>query len=299
MLAMTTRPMHADEVSTDSELVRRLLRGQFPHWADRTIERVASAGTDNAIFRLGGDLSVRLPRIHWAVDNVDVEFEWVPKLAPLVPLPIPVPIAKGAPAEGFPWSWTVCRWLEGQHPAMGAAVREADLATDLAGFISTLANVVLRDGPKAGRGIPLVERDKPTREALGKVGDLLDTARATEIWEAALAVPPWTGPPIWIHGDLSHLNMLCVDDRLSAILDFGGVGRGDPACGTVAAWNTLSPQGRAVFRNALDIDDATWDRSRGWALSIALIQLPYYRETNPALCEISYYVIDQILSEMG
>jgi len=289
--------MHDDEVHTDADLVRRLIRDQFPCWAELNIEPVPSSGTDNALYRLGPDLAVRLPRIHWAVGNVDTEYRWLPRLESLLPQPIPVPLARGEAGQGFPWPWTVCRWLQGRHPAMGGAAREAELAADLAGFVTALGRVQPADGPPARRGVPLGERDQPTRAAIEQLAGLVDTDRATKAWEAALAAPPWNGPALWVHGDLSPLNILCTDDRLSGVIDFGCVGIGDPACDAIPAWNTFSPRGRRRYRDGLGFDHATWARGRGWALSVSLIQLPYYRHTNPGLCEISYYVLDQILND--
>ena len=289
--------MHAGEVHTDVALVRRLLAAQFPRWADLAIEPVPSAGTDNALYRLGDALVVRLPRIHWAVGGIDSDVRWLPLLAPFLPVAVPVPIAKGAPAEGYPWSWGVYPWLEGDNPTVGGIADPESLATQIARFADALHRVGLDGGPPAGRGVPLAMRDEPTRAAIAALEGMVDTEGVSVAWEAALAVPPWTGPPVWVHGDLAGGNLLVLDGRLTAVIDWGGVGVGDPACDLMVAWNLLPPDGRELFRAALGVDDATWGRGRGWALSVALIQLPYYSDTNPALAANARHVVGEVLAE--
>jgi len=280
---MRAKKMHADEVAIDVPLVRRLLAAQFPQWADLAIERVASAGTDNAMYRLGDDMAVRLPRIRWAVDDVDREQHWLPRLAPLLPLAIPVPLGKGEPAAGYPWRWSVYRWLCGENPDVEQFTERRSLALELARFVAALHRIDPAGGPPAGRGVPLAERDAPTRTALDALHGTIETAAATAAWDAALRTPAWAGPPVWVHGDLSAGNLLVVEGRLSAVIDFGGVGIGDPACDLIVAWDLFSGPAREVFGDALGVDEATWSRGRGWALSTALIALPYYRDTNPVI----------------
>ena len=252
--------MHADEVDTDASLVRRLLKGQFPQWADLPIKRVESAGTDNAIYRLGDDMAVRLPRIHWAIEQVDKEHRWLPRLAPLLPLAIPAPLAKGVPGEGYPWAWSVQRWLEGENATVEAAADLRQAATDVAQFIIALQRIDPTDGPPAGRGVPLMLRDAAMRAAIAEVRGLLDTDAVTAAWEAALEAPEWDRPPVWVHGDLLPGNLLVEQGRLSAVIDFGGLGVGDPACDLMIAWSLFSGESREVFRAALGVDDATWAR---------------------------------------
>jgi aminoglycoside phosphotransferase (APT) family kinase protein len=294
---MPAEKMHADEVDTDVSLVRRLLAAQFPHWADLPIAPVESAGTDNAIYRLDDDMAVRLPRIHWATGQVDKEQLWLPKLAPLLPVAIPVPLGRGEPAEGYPWSWSVYRWLKGENPTVGRIADPHLLATDLAAFIAALQRIDLADGPAAGRGVPLARRDAETRTAIEALRGMVDTDAATAVWDAALRTPEWTGAPVWLHSDLAPGNVLVVDGRLSAVIDFAGVGVGDPAGDLPVAWNLLPAESRNVFRAALRVDDATWERGRGWALSIALIQLPYYHRTNPALAAGARHTIAEVLAD--
>ena len=299
---MSARKMHADEVDIDASLVRRLLAAQFPHWANLPIEPVRSAGTDNAIYRLGDDMAVRLPRIHWATQQAEKERQWLPRLAPHLPLAIPVPLAMGEPAEGYPWRWSVYRWLSGENAAGG---RIADLrlaAVDMAQFIAALRRIDATGGPRpgtynSGRGVPLAERDAETRAAIASLGGLIDAGAVTAAWDAALRAPAWDGPLVWIHGDLQAGNLLVEQGRLSAVIDFGCLGAGDPACDLSIAWTLFSGASRDAFRAALAVDDAAWARGRGWALSVALIALPYYLETNPVIVAASRHAIEEVLAD--
>jgi aminoglycoside phosphotransferase (APT) family kinase protein len=289
--------LHADEIHTDAQLVARLITGQFPRWAHLTIQPVPSAGTDNAMYRLGDDLVVRLPRIHWAVESLDKEHRWLPRLAPRVPVAIPVPVAKGTPAEGYPWHWSVYRWLDGEPPTVEHHGDSRQLAVDLASFILALQRIDPSDGPLASRGGPLAMRDEPTRAAIEALRGELDTDALAAAWEAALRVPPWPHPPVWVHADLAPGNILLARQRLSAVIDFSLMGLGDPACDLPVAWNLLPDHVRDLFRATLQVDDATWARGRGWALSIALLQLPYYRDTNLTLAASARHVIREVLAD--
>lgn len=294
---MPSGKMHTDEVETDASLVCRLLKGQFPQWADLPIKRVESAGTDNAIYRLGDDMAVRLPRIHWAIEQVAKEHQWLPKLAPLLPLDIPAPLAKGAPGEGYPWDWSVQRWLEGDNATIEAPADLRQAATDVAQFVAALQRIDPTDGPPAGRGVPLLLRDAAMRAAIAAVDGLLDTDAVTSAWEVALQAPQWDRPPVWVHGDLLPGNLLVEQGRLSAVIDFGGLGVGDPACDLMIAWNLFSGESREVFRAALGVDDATWARGRGHALSQAIIFISYYLDTNPAGVRNARRVVEEVLAE--
>jgi aminoglycoside phosphotransferase (APT) family kinase protein len=290
--------VHADEAAIDAPLVRRLLATQLPHWADLTIERVPSAGTDNAIYRLGDDMAVRLPRTKWADGQVEREQRWLPRLAPHLPLAIPTQLAVGVQGEGYPWKWAVYRWLEGDNATHERIPDLGQAATDLARFIAALQRIDPTGGPREGRsrGVPLADRDGPTRDAIAALHGVLDTDAVTSHWEEALRAPVWPGPDVWLHGDLNEGNLLARDGRLSAVIDFGTMAVGDPACDLMVAWTLLSADTREVFRAALPFDDATWMRGRGWALSWALIVLPYYKDTNPALCRIAEYTIGELLA---
>jgi aminoglycoside phosphotransferase (APT) family kinase protein len=301
---MCPSKMHADEMRTDASLVRRLLAAQFPDWADLPIERVRSGGTDNAIYRLGDDLCVRLPRIERATAQIDKEHQWLPRLAPHLPLAIPLPLAKGMPAEGYPWHWSVCRWLPGENANVERIADLRQAAITLAQFVAAMQRIDTTGGPRPGahnfgRGVPLAMRDADTRAAIAKLHNLLDTDAVTAAWDEASNAPAWDGPPVWIHGDLHAGNLLVDHGRLSAVIDFGGLGVGDPACDFMPAWTLFSheSESRDAFRAALSIDDASWARSRGWALSTSLIALPYYLDTNPVIVAMARHAIDEVLAD--
>ncbi len=188
-------------------------------------------------------------------------------------------------------------WLDGRNPAAGALDAPETLAKELADFIRALRRVDAEGGPPHYRAVPLSARDTPTRSALAQLTGAVDTEAVTALWEEALRAPEHTGPPVWAHADLSPGNMLVSEGRLSAVIDFGCTGIGDPAVDLIVAWNLLPAGIRDTFREAVGADDAEWARGRGWALSISLIQLPYYWDTNPVLAENSRHVIREVLAE--
>jgi aminoglycoside phosphotransferase (APT) family kinase protein len=290
--------MHDDELDIDEGLVRRLLAEQFPQWADLAIKPVLPWGTDNAIFRLGDDLVARLPRSGngWGVTQVHKESRWLPVFAPHLPLAVPVPLHIGKPAADYPKEWSVHEWLAGDRATVDRLSDLTAAAVDLARFIKALQSIDTTDGPPAGRGRPLAPRDKDVRAGIAALGDLIDADEATAAWEAALLAPEWDGPPVWLHGDLTSGNLLARDGRLTAVIDWSP-GIGDPAVETIAAWNLFSGESRKAFRAELGVDDATWARGRGWALSIALVALPYYLETYPGIVADSWLVLDEVLAE--
>ena len=296
---MRADKMHSDEVETDKILIERLVTAQFPEWANLPIQPVPSAGTDNALYRLGQSMVVRLPRISAATRQVDLEHEWLPRLAPHLPLSIPCPLVKGSPGEGYPWHWSVYRWLEGNDAVAEGVNDLAQAATDLANFIRALQKVDPVGGPPSGRGPRLGLRDEGTRRAIAALRESLDTESVTAAWEKSLQTSEWEAPPVWTHGDLLPTNLLIERGRITAVIDFGGVGVGDPACDLVPAWSVLSGATRLLFRSLLAVDDSTWVRGRGWALSQALMIVPYYQKTNPALVSVALRVIDEVLGDLG
>ncbi len=286
MALVTAGRMHADELETDEALVRRLLAVQFPQWAELPIQALPAGGTDNAIYRLGDELSVRLPRRRdWAAGSFDKEFEWLPKLAPLLPVPVPTPVARGAPGAGYPHEWAVYDWLDGEDAA-SAPLDLKRAAVDLAELLAALRDIDPIAGPApAGRGGPLGPRDGATRAGIAALAEEIDAGAVTAAWELALAAPEWDRPAVWIHGDLDARNLLVRDGRITGVLDWGAACVGDPACDVKVAWAVLDAETRPIFRELLEIDDATWARGRGWALSQAVIALPYYLHTYPAIVQ--------------
>jgi len=293
--------MHADEVDTDVSLVRRLLAAQFPQWAGLPIEPVESAGTVNAIYRLGDDMVVRLPRVRRWVRALEEECEWLPKLAPHRPLAVPEPLAKGDPGEGYPFSWAIYRWLDGDTWGKDRVRDLCEAAEDLAQFITALRRIDTAGAPapqpRGSRGT-LTERDPFVREAIAASHGLIDTDAVSAAWGAALQAPAWDGAPVWVHGDLSRPgNLLVSGGRLSAVIDFGGLSVGaDPARELIAAWSLFSGESRETFRAALSVDDATWARGRGWALT-SVIAVPYYVETNPVIFAEARHTIEEALAD--
>jgi aminoglycoside phosphotransferase (APT) family kinase protein len=289
--------MHADELHTDAALARRLLAEQFPDWAGLPIERVPSSGTDNALYRLGDDMVVRLPRIDWAAKDVETDARWLPVLAPLLAVELPELLAHGKPAESYPWDWGVYTWLEGENPVVGSLLSPALLARDIARFVTAVRELDLPGAPPGSRGAPLATRDAQTRTAIAELDGTVDTDSVIAVWDGALQVPPWPGRPIWTHGDLLRGNLLLRDGRLTGVIDWSGAGVGDPAADLIAAWSVLPADAREILREELAVDDAMWLRGRGLALSVALLQVPYYRETNPELAGNGLHIIEQILAE--
>ncbi|MGW1772680.1 aminoglycoside phosphotransferase family protein [Streptomyces sp. NPDC002104] len=293
--------MHADEPDIDAALVRALIAGQFPQWAELPVERVGSAGTSNAMYRLGAELVVRLPRTPGAAGDVAMEHVWLPRLAPILPAAIPAPLGMGRPAEGYPWSWSVFGWVPGENPVPGRIAEPELLAEDLAEFVSALRRADPADAPSSYRSETLRSRDAETRGALAELGASagadVDVAAVTALWEEALRAEPWSGPPVWIHADLQPGNLLLSGGRLAAVIDFGCAGLGEPAVDLIAAWYVLPAAARPAFRAALAADGAMWTRARGWALSIALMELNYYRKTHPAMAAIARHVIGELLAD--
>lgn len=296
---MKARQMHEDEVHTDEHLVRRLITAQFPLWASLPIKAVRSMATVNAIYRLGDHLCVRLPRVEeWARD-LDKEWRWLPRLAPRLSLRVPEPVAKGRPASSYPFSWAIYRWIDGQPYADGLIDDERQAARDLAQFVSKLRRIESTVGAPRGGRKPLRELDAPTRAAIEASRGVIDGDATIVAWERALEAPAWKGTPVWVHADLLRSNLLVHGGRIRAVIDFGGVGVGDPAADVIAPWSVFGRDGRETFRDVLDVDDGTWNRARGYALHQAALIIPYYRETNPGFVSLAKRTIEEVLADQG
>jgi aminoglycoside phosphotransferase (APT) family kinase protein len=294
--------MHDDEVTTDASVVRRLIAAQFPGWAGLDVRPVRSDGTDNAMYRLGGDLAARLPRRPSAVASMEKEHAWLPRLAPFLPLPLPLPLAVGAPGEGYPWPWSVCRWLDGENPEPGREGDDNRFARDLASFVRGLQAIDAAGAPKAGahnhgRGAPLAQWRTTIRERLSWLADMDDIDLVTAAWETDSRAALWDRPPVWIHGDLGAGNLLTRGGRLSGVIDWSCLCAGDPACDLQVAWTLFERDGREAFRAAMDVDDATWTRGRAWGLAIGVLNLSYYRVRHPALAEQARRAIAAVLAD--
>lgn len=280
---MPTRVLRPGEVYAEADLVRLLVAEQFPHWAGQPVEPIPSTGTDNAMYRLGPDMVVRLPRFSRWADQVGKEQRWLPVLAPHLPLAVPVPLAMGHPAHGYPWNWSVYQWLDGENPTVELLADPRAAAGTLARFLTALWNLDATAGPppaphNAFRGMSFaaagatdsVAADGSVRTRIAALSGLVDTDALLAGWDAAVHAPAWAGPPRWSHGDLHGGNLLAAGRHLHAIIDFGCLGVGDPACDLMVAWAFLDSGARAALRAALDVDDATWARGRGWGLAMVL-----------------------------
>jgi aminoglycoside phosphotransferase (APT) family kinase protein len=264
--------VHDDELDVDEPLVRALLAEQFPQWAELPLER-AGDGTVNVIYRLGEDLSIRLPR---RAAKDDTEEHVLKRLAPWISMDIPRVVARGRPGHGYPWTWWVVTWMHGDLPTGPLP------AEDVAGFLLSLQAVDATGAPEpaGGRGQPLARRDPYVQDALERVA----APGGAELWREAMHAPEWKGKKVWIHCDLDRRNVLVRDGRLAAVIDWEGAGAGDPAVDVMVAWKLVAREERDRFRALLDAEDATWLRAKGWVLSQALIALAYYTpETNAAI----------------
>ena len=306
--------MHEDEVDIDADLVGRLVAEQFPELADLPITAFRSTGTVNAIYRIGDHLYARLPRMKGWAQDLDREWHWLPQLAPHLSLRVPEPVGKGHATSSYPFAWAIYGWIDGQPYADELIADERQAARDLAQFVVELRTMdPLVGAPPVGAppvGAPRVEAprtgpkpprqlDSVTREAIEPARGVIDGDAATAAWERALDAPAWRGTPVWIHTDLLRPNLLVHDGRLTAVIDFGGVGVGDLAADVIAAWSVFSHTGRGVFRDALDVDDATWNRARGFALRQAAMIIPYYTETNPRFVAMAKRTVEQVLADVN
>lgn len=287
----------------ETSFVRRMIATQFPEWADLPIRRIELEGWDNRSFRVGEDMSVRLPSAERYAGQVEKEQRWLPTLAPHLPLPIPAPIALGVPARGYPWRWSILRWLEGENATIERINDLCEFATALAGFLGALQRIDAAGGPPPGkhnffRGGPLAIYDAETRATIESLHGQIETDAVTAVWQAALEAK-WCGAPVWVHGDVSSTNLLVRGGHLAGVIDFGCLAVGDPASDMTIAWTFLSGQSRQAFCAALPLDDATWARGRGWALWKSLITLADHKNTNLEKADRARCVIDEVLADHG
>lgn len=258
---------------------RRLIELQFPQWAGLPVQPVANGGWDNWTFHLGAGMLVRLPSASEYALAVGKEHRWLPVLAPQLPLPIPVPLAKGEPGAGYPYSWSIYPWLDGEPASADRIADPVRFAVDLAGFLTALLSIDPAGGPRPGkhnwfRGGTLRTYDGQTQNALAELDGHIDTGLARQIWESALDAR-WDGVESWFHGDVAEGNLLLSDGQLAAVIDFGTCGVGDPACDLAIAWTLLTAEGRQMFRERLPVRPAEWARGRGWALWKTLATYAY------------------------
>lgn len=286
-------------MNIDVALVARLIKTQFPQWADLPIRPVTLSGWDNRTFHLGDEMSVRLPSAEMYARAVHNEQTWLPRLAPQLPLPIPHPIAMGEPDPTYPWHWSVYRWLPGEIVKRERIDDLGCFAADLAAFLRVLQSIDPTGGPSRklrGGSLSLWQPQVEEAQAILAEHVAFDVQAAAEIWQAAIQAP-FDDTPVWYHGDVAAGNLLTVDGKLTAVIDFGGLGVGDPACDMTIAWTFLDAASRQVFRESLAVSDAIWQRGRGWALWKAMIVVAGLIETNVIEAASSQYALDQLLED--
>ncbi len=299
---MSSTRMHDNEVDIDVTLARRLLAEQLPAYLALPLRRVASGGTDNAVFRLGDNLALRMPLQPGAVGGLLKEVRWLPVVAPHLSLDVPEVVTTGGPGAGYPFPWTVVRWLAGDDALTGHLDSMHETAQALGHFVAELQGIDITDAPWPGsegfvRGLPLVGRDAAFRANLAQCEGLLDVERVAQVWDDALAAPDWRGPPVWLHADLLPGNLLVRGGRLAGVLDFGAMATGDPAYDVTPAWHVLDRASRPVFREIVGADDATWRRARGLVVSGGVIALPYYLHSNPSMVATARRGIEAVLAD--
>jgi aminoglycoside phosphotransferase (APT) family kinase protein len=289
--------INIDKININISLVQQLISTQFPQWAHLDIKRVEPGGWDNRTFHLGDTMSVRLPSSDEYAPQVKKEHQWLPILAPQLPLPIPVPLTLGKPTKEYPFHWSVYQWITGETASIDCVNDLNNFASSLANFLIALQKINSTNGPiSLSRGCPLTTYDAETRQAIIILNNQFDTDTITALWNTAMA-STWEKSPVWVHGDISPNNLLVKNGKLSAVIDFGSMCIGDPACDLAIAWTLLTKESRAIFRTTLEVDNATWERGRGWALWKALIICAQLPGTNHLEIEKSIKTIDEIIAD--
>jgi aminoglycoside phosphotransferase (APT) family kinase protein len=288
--------MHEDEVTVDDATVRGLLDDQFPRWADRRLLRIADSGTDNAIYRLGNDLGIRLPRVRWAEAQIEKECQWLQRLASSLPIEVPVPVARGRPGRGYPYPWLVYPWLKGTSLDRAVVDDWNGIAEGVAEFVRALQQHPTEGGPHpTRRGTPMAQYDEAVQWGINQLDGVIDVDRARHVWQNALDAGDWTGRPVWIHADLLPGNILVSQGRLSGIIDWSAAGVGDPSCEAMLAWS-LPVNARRAYRRSLGLGDAAWARARGWVVEQTVFFIPYYATSLPLAVDQALERLDQALT---
>ncbi|MBA3751294.1 aminoglycoside phosphotransferase family protein [Candidatus Dependentiae bacterium] len=290
-----------NRIIIDVSLVRQLITGQFPQWATLPIEPVKQGGWDNRTFHLGKDMTVRLPSAAEYSPQVEKEHRWLPQLAPFLPLFIPEPLALGNPTKEYPWHWSIYRWIEGETASIERITNLCNFASMLADFLRALQHIDAVGGPIAGthnfyRGGSLATYDSEVRQAVKALQGKIDTDAVVAIWNRALS-STWKRSPVWVHGDVSANNLLVHKGQLNALIDFGCLAVGDPACDLSIAWTLFKGESRKAFRGALSLDKETWERGQGWTLWKALITCAAESSSDCLKKNTSYGIISQLVAE--
>ncbi len=293
--------MNSQRVIIDTSLARRLIASQFPQWKTLSISPIATSGWDNRTFHLGKNMSIRLPSAADYELQVEKEHQWLPQLAPRLPLSIPIPLAMGKPEHGYPWKWSIYQWLDGETVASARIENLSELAIDLANFLTALQKIDTTGGPSPGlhsffRGGSLSVYDRETRHSISSLKNKIDVAMATKVWEAALSTS-WKSPPVWVHGDISAGNLLVRNGKLSAVIDFGQLAIGDPACDLVINWTLFHGKSRELFQKMLPLDQGTWARAHGWVLWKALVVAAELTTPNNSESKQCWRVLEDVIAD--
>lgn len=285
------------------EIVKNLIKSQFPQFKKLQIKEVDVQGHDNRTFHLGDELLIRLPSAECYSDKVEIEQKWLPILAKNLSFQIPSSIAMGKPSRDYPFNWSIYKFIEGQS-ANTLNLNKLDLnfiALQLTQFLKELHKVDIAGAPIPGvhnfyRGANLKIYDKETRSAILNLKKLINADAALKLWEKAL-ISKWEKSPVWIHGDLAPGNIIIKNNKLIGVIDFGGMAVGDPACDLVIAWTFLKDESRKIFKTNLALDSNTWMRAQGWALWKALISLDKIenKTSNEALAQKE--IIENIIKD--
>lgn len=291
--------MNSEPVTINEALVSRLIASQFPQWQDLPVRPVAHDGWDNRTFHMGEHMLVRMPSAAEYAAKVEIEHHWLPQLAPLLPLAIPVPLAMGEPGEGYPWRWSVYTYLEGDDLSHAPNVDLCEVAGSLARFLTAFQSIDTTGAPAPGphnfyRGGPLATYDEEIRQAIAVLKDTIDVDVAIQLWEDALATT-WPHAPVWLHGDMAAGNLLAYKGKLSAVIDFGGMAVGDPACDLAIAWTLFEGKSRKLFRELLPLDAGTWARGRAWVLWKALCIVAGLPGFDTTQVERARQILDDVL----
>lgn len=293
--------MNKNNPTINTMLIHKLIKAQFPMWEDLPIRQLIPGGLDNRTFRLGSDKLVRIPSAEHYAAQIQKEYYWLPKLASQLPLTIPTPLRMGEPGEGYPWRWSIYQWIEGETVADCTEINKTMLAVSLAKFLQALHKISLVGGPTPGshnfyRGGNLNIYDSETRNAIKIIKNDIDQCLVTEIWDKALSTA-WHGQPKWVHGDISAENLLIKDGKLNAVIDFGLIAVGDPACDLSITWTLFEEKNRALFKEMLALDDEIWARARAWTLWKALIIVAEISKTNTVETKRSRNIIHELIKE--
>ncbi|MES2252390.1 MAG: aminoglycoside phosphotransferase family protein [Pseudomonadota bacterium] len=293
--------MSNDQPIIDLDLARHLVLTQFPKWRDLPIQPVAMSGWDNRTFHLGDRMLVRLPSAESYVPAVLKEQTWLPRLAPFLPLKIPEPLIMGNPDDLYPWPWSIYGWIEGDTAACADIADRCDLARDLADFLKSLYRIDTTDGPLPKLSNfehlkALKSYDDEARQAIGILKNKIDANVATQVWEKAIETT-WASKPLWVHGDISAGNLLVNHGKLCAVIDFGGLSIGDPACDLAIAWKFFKGESREAFKNSILFDEGTWSRARAWAFWKALIIEAGLTESNAVETSYAWQTITEVMED--